>query len=229
MQNGRALDPLLLGLRLITSRPGRIFMDLLLLGTGMGVVGGLIPSSLHLIALTQVALNRWMRALSILVGPPLVVDGALLLVTIFCYQYIPRTIAHYVGYLGGVGLVGFGGYSLLEGGRRSRDELADSRSMSYASVSAATLGELTAPGTWVYWLTIAGPVLAEGKHKGYWHVVPFFAGGLVGFYGAAILSLWLMAWGSSLHKGLKQYLYSVANLLLLVLGIFYLWRAYWGG
>src|SRR3989449_7132853 len=84
----RSLDPLLLGLRLITSRPGRIFMDLLLLGTGMGVVGRLIPSSLHLIALTQVALNRWMRALSILVGPPLVVDGALLLVTIFCYQYI---------------------------------------------------------------------------------------------------------------------------------------------
>src|SRR2546425_5476872 len=151
MQNGRALDPLLLGLRLITSRPGRIFMDLLLLGTGMGVVGGLIPSSLHLIALTQVALNRWMRALSILVGPPLVVDGALLLVTIFCYQYIPRTIAHYVGYLGGVGLVGFGGYSLLGGGRRRRGELADSRSMSYASASAASLGGWQAAGPRGFW------------------------------------------------------------------------------
>ena len=46
-------------------------MDLLLIGATMGVAGGLMPSSLHLIALSQVALNRWMRALFILVGLPL--------------------------------------------------------------------------------------------------------------------------------------------------------------
>jgi hypothetical protein len=34
---------------------------------------------------------------------------------------------------------------------------------------------------------IAGPVIAEGRLKGYWHVVPFFVGGLIGYYGAADL------------------------------------------
>ena len=65
-------------------------MDLLLLGIGGGVVGGLIPSPLHLISLTQAALNRWARAIFIVLGPPLVADGALLLLTLLFYQYIPH-------------------------------------------------------------------------------------------------------------------------------------------
>lgn len=38
-------------------------MGLLLLGAGMGSVGGLIPSPLHMISLTQVALGRWLYCL----------------------------------------------------------------------------------------------------------------------------------------------------------------------
>jgi hypothetical protein len=201
-------------------------MDLLVLGAGMGIVGGLLPSPLHVIALAQVALNRWMRALGILLGPPLVVDGALLVVTFFFYRYVPHSIAHDVAYIGGLVLIGFASYALAEMRRRSQAEMADSAALTYASVSVATLAELTAPGTWIYWLTVAGPVLAEGRVKGYGHIVPFFAGGLVGYYGAAILSVWLMAWGASLHKQFKRRLFLIANLLLLIMGISYLLRAY---
>jgi len=203
-------------------------MDLFLLGLGMGVVGGLIPSPLHLIALTQVALRCWLRAILILLGPPLVIDGALLLMTFFFYQYVPDNIAHYVAYLGGAVLVAFGGYSLVEMRRKTQEEMGRSATMSYASVTVAALAELGAPGTWIYWLTIAGPIIAEGRQKGYWHAVPFFVGGLVGYYGAAIFSTWLMAWGASLHKQLKKHLFLVANLLLLMLGISYLLRAHFG-
>jgi threonine/homoserine/homoserine lactone efflux protein len=203
-------------------------MALLLLGLGMGVVGGLIPSPLHLIALTQVALNRWLRAILVLLGPPLVIDGALLLMTFFFYQYVPQNIAQHVAYLGGVVLVAFGGYSLAEMRRKSQDEMARSAVMSYASVSVAALAELGAPGTWIYWLTIAGPIIAEGRQQGYWHVIPFFVGSLVGYYGAAIFSTWLIAWGASLHRQFKRHLFLVANLLLIVLGISYLLRAYFG-
>lgn len=38
-------------------------MDLLLLEAGKGTVGGMIPCPIHFIALTQVALNRWLAAL----------------------------------------------------------------------------------------------------------------------------------------------------------------------
>ena len=172
-------------------------MDLLILGTGMGIVGGLIPSPLHMIALAQVGLNRWLRAFMILVGAPLVIDGALLVVTFFFYHYVPQTIAHVVAYVGGVVLVAFAGYALVEMRRKSQEEMARSSTLTYASVSVATLAELTAPGTWIYWLTIAGPVIAEGRERGYWHVIPFFVGGLVGYYGAAVLSVTLMAWSAA--------------------------------
>jgi hypothetical protein len=203
-------------------------MDLLLLGAGMGIVGGMVPSPLHFIALTQVALNRWLRAVLILVGPPVVVDGVLLVVTFFFYHYIPQSIAHYVAYLGGAVLIGFATYSLIEMRRKTQTEMANSATLTYASVTTATLAELTAPGTWIYWLTVAGPILAEGRLRGYWHVVPFFGGSLLGYYGAAVVSLRVLAWGASLHKRFNDRLFLVANVLLLILGVSYLVRAYFG-
>jgi hypothetical protein len=201
-------------------------MDLLLLGLGMGIVGGLIPSPLHLIALAQIALDRWLRAIVILIGPPLVIDGALLLVTFFFYQYVPHGIAHYVAYLGGTALLAFGSYSLLERRCHSQAEMAQWATLSYASVTVAALAELGAPGTWIYWLAVAGPIIAEGRQSGYWHILPFFVGSLVGYYGAAVFSTWLMAWGAGLHKQFKKHLFLVANALLVVLGLSYLARAY---
>jgi hypothetical protein len=62
--------------------------------------------------------------------------------------------------------------------------------------------------------------------SGYAHVVPFFLGSLVGYYGAAVFSTGLMVWGAGLHKKFKQHLILVANILLLLMGISYLVRAY---
>ena len=203
-------------------------MELFLLGAGMGIVGGLFPSPLHMIALSQVALGRWVRALYVLIGAPLAVDGCLLLITGTFYRFIPSGIAHYVAYAGGVVLIGFASYSLWELRSKTHSEMADSATLTYASVSVALLAEVAAPGTWIYWLTIAGPILAEGRRTSYWHVVPFFVGGLVGYYGAALFSLMLLAWGAGLHKRLKQHLFLAANILLFAMGVSYLIRACWG-
>lgn len=202
-------------------------MDLLLLGAGIGVVGGAMPSPLHMIALGQLALKRWAMAVAVLVGAPLLVDAALLLVTLFFFHYIPSHIAHAVAYVGGVALLSFATYSLLEARRDGGERAAKSAALTLAGVSVAVLAELAAPGTWIYWLTIAGPILNEGKLHGYWHVVPFFLGSMAGYYGAAMLTLWLMAWGAGLYQKLKQRLFLVSNVLLLVLAVSYLLRAYW--
>jgi hypothetical protein len=203
-------------------------MDLLLLGAGMGMVGGLFPSPLHMIALSQVALGRWGRAINVLIGAPLLVDGCLLLVTCFFYRFIPAGIAHFVAYIGGMLLIGFAGFALWEMRGKSQQEMANSASLTYASLSVALLAEVASPGTWVYWLTIAGPILAEGRERGYGHAVPFFVGGLIGFYGAAIFTLCLLAWGAGLNKQFQRHLFLAANLLLLLMGFSYLLRAYFG-
>jgi hypothetical protein len=203
-------------------------MDLLLLGAGMGIVGGMIPCPLHFIALTQVALDRWLRAILILVGPPLAVDGGMLVVTFFLYHYIPQSIAHYVAYIGGAVLIGYASYSLNALRSKTQAEMANSTTLTYASVTTATLTELGAPGTWIYWMAVVGPILAEGRLRGYWHVVPFFVGGLIGYYGAAVVTLCVLAWGASLHKRFHERLFLAANVLLFILGISYLVRAYFG-
>jgi hypothetical protein len=204
-------------------------MDLLLLGAGMGIVGGILPNPLHMIALAEAAFGRWGRALFVLTGPPLLVDAAFLFVILFFFRFIPLGMAHDVAYVGGVFLIGYAGYSLWELRRKTPEEMAKSAGFTIAGVTVATLAEVAAPGTWIYWITVAGPILAEGRAHGYGHVLPFFIGGLVGYYGAEICSTFLLAWGAGLHKRFKQHLYLAANLLLLLMGISYLVRAYVGG
>jgi len=203
-------------------------MDLLFLGAGMGVVGGMLPNPLKMIALTQVALGRgrWARAIFVLMVPPLVVDTALLFVTLLFSRVIPLGIVHYVAYVGGSVLIGFASHALWELRWKTQEEMANSAGYTLTGVSVAALAEVAAPGTWIYWVTIAGPILAEGRVRGYGHVVPFFAGSMVGYYGAAVVSTYLMAWGAGLHKRSKQHLILAANILLLLMGISYLLRAY---
>jgi hypothetical protein len=181
-----------------------------------------------MIALTQAALGRWARAIFVLMGPPLVVDGIFLLLTLFFFRFISLGIVHYVAYVGGLVLVGFASYSLWGLHRKTQEEIANSAAYTLPGVFVATLAEVAAPGNWIYWLSIAGPILAEGRVRGFGHVVPFFLGGLVGYYGAAVFSTWLLGWGAGLHKRFKQHLFLVANLLLLLMGISYLVRAYQG-
>ena len=201
-------------------------MDLLILGAGMGVVGGMLPNPLQMIALTQVALGRWARALFVLLAPPLVVDAGFLLVTLFFFRFIPFGIVHYVAYVGGAVLIGFASHTLWELRRKTSEQVGKSPAHSLTGVAVATFAEVTAPGTWIYWLTVAGPILAEARVHGYWHVVPFFAGGMLGYYGSEIISTGLMAWGAGLHKAFKKHLIVIANVLLLLIGVSYIVRAY---
>lgn len=203
-------------------------MDLLLLGAGMGVVGGMLPNPLQMIALTQVAMGRWGRAIFVLIVPPLLVDAILLIVTLLFSHFVPFGIIHYVAYAGGVLLIWFGGHALWELRRKPQEMVGSSAAYTTVGVVIATLAELASPGTWIYWITIAGPILAEGRVRGFGHVVPFFAGGLLGYYGAAIISTAILAWGVGLHKALKPKLLLVANILLIFMGISYLVRAYRG-
>lgn len=204
-------------------------MELLLLGLGMGVVGGLVPTPLHFIAVTQMTLKRWVHAAWVIVGPPVVVDALFLVITYFFYQLIPPSIAHYTAYAGGTALIGFGSYLLWEHPRKNPEKKERSWKLSYGSLTFATFVEITAPGTWVFWLIIAGPILAEGRVEGYMHVLPFFLGSLVGYYGAAFSSVWLMAWGAGAHKRFRQNLFVGANSLLVILGALYIVRAYFVG
>ncbi len=201
-------------------------MDLLILGASMGIVGGILPNPLQMIALTQVAAGRWARALFVLFVPPVVIDAAFLLVTVFFFRLIPLHVVHYVAYVGGTVLIAFAGHTLWEIRRKTGDQVAKSQSYSMMGIAVAAFAEVAAPGTWIYWITIAGPVLAEARVHGYWHVAPFFVGGMLGYYGASVASTCLMAWGAGLHKAFKRNLILIANVLLLMIGVSYLARAY---
>ena len=114
-------------------------MDLLIMGAGMGVVGGMLPNPLQMIALTQVAIGRWGRAIFVLIVPPLVADAGFLFMTLFFFRFIPLGIVHYVGYVGGVVLLAFASYSLFELHRKTQEEMANSAAFTFAGATTASI------------------------------------------------------------------------------------------
>ena len=126
-------------------------MDLFILGAGMGAVGGMFPNALHMIALTQVALGRWGRAIFVLLGPPLAVDGAFLFVTLFFFRFIPLGVAHDVAYVGGSLVIGFASYSLWEMRNKTHEEIAN-----MAGTSRETVTRLLNQFRRDQWITIKG-------------------------------------------------------------------------
>lgn len=204
-------------------------MQLFLLGLGMGIVGGLVPTPLHLIALTQMTVKNWVRAAWVLVAPPTLVDAVFFVITYFFYELIPPRVAHYTAYAGGAALAGFGAYLLWQNPRSRSEKKEYSWKLSYGSLTLATVVEASAPGTWIYWLAVAGPIISEGRVEGYWSILPFFVGSLIGYYGASFLSVWLMAWGAGAHRRFRRLLFLAANILLIVLGALFITRAYFVG
>jgi len=149
-------------------------MDLLLLGLGMGIVGGLLSQS-HAFDCPNASGGQPLDARhSDTYRALLVVDGILLIVTFFFYRYI-RERGSLHSLRRGVVLLVYAGYSLWRTDVRPRgnSQFVESHLCQRVRRDACRGG---VPGTWIFWLTIVGPIFAEGRLKGYWHIVPFFAG-----------------------------------------------------
>jgi len=203
-------------------------MSLLILGAGLGMVGGFLPSPLRIIAFGQAVLGRWWRALLVLLGPPLVIDGAFLVFAWACLRFVPLSFVHWVAYVGGAGLIVYAVYSLWRatGWSSGAGVIGPGPSeFTVRDVSLASSAEVLTPGNWIYWITVVGPILAEARTQGYLRVAPFFAGGLAGYYGASIGSTWLLAWGAGSYSRLANRLVVLGYGLLLVMGMYYFVRA----
>lgn len=181
------------------------------------------PGPFQAYLLSQTLHNGWRRTLQVAFAP-LISDGPIILLMLFILAKVPA------GFV--MGLQIFGGLFLLYlayKAFRTLKETAVNQSTAVPSPKQANIFEAAfmnalSPGPYIYWATIAGPILLAGWRESAGHGVSF----LLGFYGTLIggfvAFIALFALAKHLDPRVSRLLSVLSAIVLLAFGLFQLWQ-----
>jgi threonine/homoserine/homoserine lactone efflux protein len=139
--------------------------------------------------LLNVTLNYgWRRALLIILSP-LIVDGPIILVTVFLLGQIPDWAIQFIRVMGGLLLlwIAWGACQQLRSGASftaGEDKLKENASPKHILGTAIAMNALS-PGPYLFWSTVTGPLLLQALDISVWAGI----GMLLAFYGTFLGSL----------------------------------------
>jgi len=179
------------------------------------------PGPLQTYIISQAIARGWKRALPTALAP-LISDGPIILLCMFILSQIPIWFERFLHLAGGLFILflAYGAYKSWKGYDPSTPLPESGTSQ---SIFKAALTNLLAPGAYLFWSFVTGPVLLES-----WRQSPIYGFGfLVTFYGVMILSLCaiILVFGMARRLGPKfnHTLLGISAIALLGFGIYQLW------
>lgn len=191
-------------------------------GLVLGAAAAAQPGPLQAFLLSLVSRNGWRRALPAAFAP-LISDGPILLLVLLVLVRLPDWLLSILQLAGGVFLLylAWGAWSTFRNGRVEMLP-AQGQEAAHTGVLQAAAMNFLSPAPYLFWATIAGPILLEG-----WRQEPSFGlAFLSGFYGALIggLMVFITIFGAAggLDPRINRGLGAVSALALLGFGLYQL-------
>ncbi|WP_374688226.1 LysE family translocator [Promineifilum sp.] len=192
-------------------------LSYLLRGLILGATAAAQPGPFQAFLLSLIARNGWRRALPAAFAP-LLSDGPILLVVLLVLTRLPERFLSILQMAGGLFLL-----YLAWGAWRSfrRDPAAGGEAMRGGIVKAALMNALS-PSPYIFWATIAGPILIAG-----WRESPALGLAFVlGFYVAIVggLALFILAIGAAgrVEPRINRALGAISAVALFAFGLYQL-------
>lgn len=157
-------------------------------GLVLGGAAAVQPGPLQAYLLSLVTRNGWRRALPAAFAP-LISDGPILLLVLLVLARLPEWLLSALQLAGGLFLIylAWGAWKTF---RDNKVEVSASQNpgATQTSILKAAAMNLLSPSPYVFWATIAGPILLEGWRQNPTLGMAF----LIGFYGALIGGLMII-------------------------------------
>jgi threonine/homoserine/homoserine lactone efflux protein len=191
----------------------------LIRGLILGGAAAAQPGPLQAFLLSITIRNGWRRALPAAFAP-LISDGPILILVLFILAQLPDYLLAVLQVAGGVFLLylAWGAWQVFRSGPTSSTDLAGDQPQS--QVLKAALMNVLSPAPYLFWATIAGPILIEGWRQSPAYGLAF----LGGFYAALIggLMLFIVAFGKagSLDPRINRGLGAFSAVALLAFGLY---------
>lgn len=197
-----------------------------LLGIGYGFAAAVQPGPLQTYLISQALLKGWQRSLPAALAP-LISDGPIIAVCVLVLSQVPTGFQRFLYIAGGI-FVLYLAYGTYTSWKRFDPHLPAAESSSSGSLLKAALTNTLAPGAYLFWTLVTGPILIRG-----WKETPINAITLLlGFYVTMILSLAaiIIIFGSARQLGpqVNRALLGISALALFCFGFYQLWLGFAG-
>jgi threonine/homoserine/homoserine lactone efflux protein len=193
----------------------------ILQGIGYGFAAAAQPGPLQTYIISQALTRGWRRSLPAAFAP-LISDGPIITLCLLVLRQLPDAFQKVLYIAGGI-FVLYLAYGAYRSWQTFDTNLFIPESGAGQSVLKAALVNLLAPGAYIFWSLVTGPILIAG-----WHETPVFGiSFLLGFYITFVLCLMLIifVFGTmqTLGQKVRRMLVGMSAAALFCFGLYQLW------
>lgn len=190
-------------------------------GIGFGFAAAVQPGPLQTYLISQALMKGWRKALPAALAP-LLSDGPIIILCVLVLSQVPAGLQRFLYIAGGLFVI-YLAYGAYKTWRNFDPHLPAMETRPGQSLLNAALTNLLAPGAYLFWTLVTGPILMRG-----WRENPILgASFLLGFYMAMIVSLGaiIIVSGTARQLGPKvnRALLGISAIALLGFGLYQLW------
>lgn len=191
-------------------------------GLLLGATASAQPGPLQAYLLSQVLKNGWKHTLPAAFAP-LLSDGPILILILFILTRTPAWLLTALQISGGFFLLylAYGAYKAFKETHTS--ETSGQDSMQENLLKAVLINALS-PNPYIFWATIAGPILIEGWRQAPTTGLSFIIGFYTALIGGFIAFIALFAITKRLDPRVSRWLNALSGLVLALFGIYQLWQ-----
>lgn len=194
------------------------------LGIGYGFAAAVQPGPLQTYLISQALMKGWRKSLLSALAP-LISDGPIIALCVLVLSQVPVGFQRFLYIAGGL-FVLYLAYGTYKSWKDFDAELSLRETSDAGSLLKAALTNLLAPGAYLFWTLVTGPILIRG-----WRETPLFGISLlVGFYVTMILSLAgiIIVFGSARQMGprVSHALLGISAIALFCFGFYQLWLGF---
>jgi len=196
-------------------------------GIGYGFAAAVQPGPLQTYLISQALMKGWRNSLPSVLAP-LVSDGPIIALCLLVLSQVPAWLQRFLYIAGGL-FVLYLAYGAFKSWQKFDPHLPSAETGSRQTLLNAALTNLLAPGAYLFWTLVTGPILIRG-----WRASPTFAVSfLLGFYTTMILSLCgiIIVFGVARQLGprVNRILLGISAVALFCFGWYQLWLGHNSG
>jgi threonine/homoserine/homoserine lactone efflux protein len=195
----------------------------ILIGIGYALSASLQPGPLQAFFLSKVAQQGWKRTLPA-AAAPLLSDGLIALVAISFLNVLPENFRHYLGLAGGVLLLVFAWFA-FQTWRENKTEQNQLAGPIPHSLLEAALVNIFNPNPYLGWSLVMGPAVMAAWAEGPGTAAALLLSFYITMISTSMAVIYLMGKALLLGEGVRRSFSLISSLLLVGLGMFFLYQA----
>jgi threonine/homoserine/homoserine lactone efflux protein len=193
----------------------------LLQGLGFGLAAASQPGPFQTYLISQALLRGWKRTL-IAALAPLVSDGPIILLCVLVLSQVPVWFERFLYTAGGMFIL-YLAYNAFKSWRDSDVNRPQPESKISGLPRAAMVNAL-APGAYIFWTLVTGPILVAGWRESPANGIGFLAGFYIAMVGTLATIIIVFGAASKLGPRFNRALLGVSSIALFGFGLYQLWR-----